>query len=572
MGKRPPLRSKSPSPSWTPGARYLWGPALAGWLAACLPPSVPVGEGDVVARRAMVASAHPAASAAGLEILRKGGNAVDAAAAAAFALAFAEPNASGLGGGGFLVAYLPEKGEVVVIDYREEAPAGALPELYYGPGRDFEALTSQGPLASGVPGMVAGLSLALERYGKLPLATVLEPAIRLCREGIEVSPLLHGMILDNLEKLQAFPAAAALYLPDGLPLEVGDTLRNPDLARTLELLAREGPAVFYGGEIGQAIVEELQGLGGVMTLSDLESYTPRVASPVRSTYRGYALFSAGPPAAGGTHLMELLNILEGFDLASLGPGTAPYLHLLAEAQKMALADKAANGGDPRFFSIPTDVLTSKKHAEALRERIRPEEARFDYEAPRLVREGPGNTTHLSVVDADGNVVALTQSINAFFGSGVLVPGTGILMNNHMNDFDPRPGGPNAVGPRRRPVSNMAPTLMLKDGAPFLTVGSPGSARIISALAQIVVNLVDFRMGLDEAIEAPRIHAAGRILAVEGRIAPEVVETLRSWGHNVRVYPGWDAYFGGAQGILVDFRRGRLYGGADSRRDGVAMGY
>lgn len=571
VGKlRPPLEGLlRPQPF---RALYRWGLVLVGGLAACIPPAIPVGEGDVVATRAMVASAHPAASAAGLEILQRGGNAVDAAVGTAFALAFAEPNASGLGGGGFFVAHLQGEGDPIVIDYREEAPAGAYPDLYYGAGRDFEALTSQGALASGVPGMVAGLTLALQRYGTLPLAAVLEPAIRLCRQGIEVSPLLHGMILDNLEKLQAFPAAAALYLPGGLPLEVGDTLRNPDLASTLELLARHGPAAFYGGEIGQAIVGELQRLGGVMTLSDLEAYTPRLAPPVQSGYRGYKLFSAGPPAAGGTHLMELLNILEGFDLASLGPGTAPYLHILAEAQKMVLADKAANGGDPRFFSIPTDILLSEEHAEALRERILREQARFDYRPPRMVKEGSGNTTHLSVVDAEGNVVALTQSINSFFGSGVLVPGTGILMNNHMNDFDPRPGGPNAVGPGRRPVSNMAPTVISKDGAPFLTLGSPGSARIISALAQIIVNLVDFRMGLDEAIEAPRIHAAGRTLAMEGRIAPEVAETLQRWGHNVRVYPDWDAYFGGAQGILVDSRRGKLYGGADSRRDGVAMGY
>ncbi len=419
---------------------------------------------------------------------------------------------------------------------------------------------------------MAGLALALERYGTMTLAEVMAPAIRLCREGIVVSPLLNGMILDNLDKLGAFPAAAAIYTPDVFPLEPGDTLRNVDLAHSMELIAAQGPSVFYEGEIGQAIVAEIQGLGGIITMEDLRNYEAQIRTPVTGSYRGYDIITAGPPAAGGTHVIELLNIMEGFDVAGMGAGSAPYLHTLAEAQKMIFADKAVNAGDPDFFTIPSATLTAKDYAQGLRERIREGEARFDYEAPNLVARESGSTTHLSVVDGAGNVVALTQSINFFFGSGVVVSGTGILMNNHMADFDAQDGGPNAVGPGKRPVSNMAPTIVLKDGRPFLTVGSPGAARIISALGQIVINLVDFGMGLDDAIEAPRVHITGRTLAIEGRIPPDVVQTLESWGHTVRMYPDWDSYFGGAQGVLVDVGKGKLYGGADSRRDGVAVGY
>jgi gamma-glutamyltranspeptidase / glutathione hydrolase len=539
---------------------------------SCSPSGPPVSEGDVVAERAMVASAHPAASAAGLEILRQGGNAVDAAVAVAFALSIAEPNASGIGGGGYLMVKLSDQPDLAMIDYREAAPGRATPDYYYAPDVNFGAWTSQGPNAVGVPGLVAGAALALERFGTMTLAEVLQPAIRLCREGIEVTPLLSGMILDNYDKIDNFPAAAAIYLPDGLPLEPGDILRNEDLALTLEKIAAGGPSVFYEGEIAEAMVAELQSLGGVFELDDLKSYQAKVHEPVSGNYRGYQIFSASGSTGGGTHLIQLLNIMEGFDVRGTGFGSASYLHSLAEAMKMIFADKAANSGDPDFYALPSRTFTDKTYARQQHERIREGEARFDYGPPSLIAPHGGSTSHLSVVDAQGNLVALTQSINSFFGSGVVVPGTGILLNNHLADFDSQPGGPNAIGPGRRPTSSMAPTLVFHAGEPFLTVGSPGATRIISALAQIIINLVDFDMGLNDAIEAPRIHALGRTLSIEGRMAPEVVESLQEWGHTVRLYPDWDSYFGGAQGILVDARRKRLYGAADSRRDGSALGY
>jgi gamma-glutamyltranspeptidase / glutathione hydrolase len=527
---------------------------------------------DVIAQNAMVAAAHPAASAAGLEILRQGGNAVDAAVAAAFALSIAEPNASGVGGGGFITVKLAASPVVGLINYRETAAAAVTPEMYYGPGVRFSAMTTEGPHAVGVPGLVAGAAMALEKYGTMTLAQVLQPAIRLCREGIEVSSLLNSMILDNYDKLAKSPAAAAIYLPDGMPLEAGDTLRNPDLAVTLEKIAAAGPTVFYEGEIGQAIVAELQRLGGVMTLEDLKGYEASPQEPLTGTYRGYELVTASPPSSGGPHLIQLLNIVEGFDVRSMGFGSARHLHVLGEAMKMVFADKTANSGDPRFVEIPVDRITDKAYATELRERIRDGEARFDYTSRPLTVTAGGSTTHLSVVDAQGNVVALTQSINAFFGAGIVVPGTGILLNNHLNDFDSQDGGPNAIGPGRRPASNMAPTLVFKDGQPFLTVGTPGGTRILSALGQIVINLVDFDMSMSNAIQAPRIHNAGRIMAMEGRFSEDVVATLKGWGHEIRLYPEFDNYFGGAQAIMIDARRRRLYGAADQRRDGVAIGY
>ncbi|HOW86569.1 MAG TPA: gamma-glutamyltransferase [Candidatus Aminicenantes bacterium] len=555
-------------------ARRAAGPAavlLLGLSAACAG-GRPVGPGDVVARRAMAASAHPAATAVGLEILKKGGNAVDAAVATAFALGLAEPNASGVGGGGFMIVKMAGRPEAVMIDYRETAPRGATPEYYYGAGPSFDARTAEGPDSVGVPGLVAGAALALEKFGTMSLAQVLEPAIRLCREGVTVSPKLNGMIVENMEKLQKYPAAAAIYLPDGLPAEPGAVLRNEDLAATLERLAAGGPRVFYEGPMAEAVVAELRRLGGVMEAADLAGYQAKLRTPVAGTYRGYEILSAAPPTGGGTHLVELLNIIEGFDVKSMGPASARLIHVLAEAMKMIYADKAVNSGDPDVFAIPVAALTDKAYAAGLRDRIVEGKARFDYAPPSLVGRERESTSHLSVADEKGNVVALTQSINSFFGSGIVVPGTGVILNNHLADFDSQPGGPNAIGPGRRPASSIAPTVVCRSGKPVLVLGSPGATRIVSALAQIVINFVDFGMGLDEAIEAPRVHCLTKTLAVEGRIPGEVVKTLESWGHKVKVYPDWDNYFGGAQGIFLDARARRICGAADSRRDGAAAGY
>jgi gamma-glutamyltranspeptidase/glutathione hydrolase len=531
----------------------------------------PVGPGDVTARKAMVASAHPAATAVGVEILEKGGNAVDAAVAVAFALSVAEPNASGVGGGGFMVVKMAGA-EPVMIDYREAAPAGATPEYYYSPGSDFSARTAQGPDAVGVPGLVAGAALALEKYGTMGLVEVLAPTIRLAREGVPVGPKLNAMIVDEMEKIAKFPAAAAIYLPEGLPLEAGSPLRNADLAATLERIAAEGPRAFYEGPVAEAIAAECRRLGGVLSVGDLKDYKAKLRAPVKGTYRGWEIASAAPPTGGGTHLIELLNIVETFDVKALGRGSARLVHVLAEAMKMTFADKAANSGDPDFFRIPVGTFTDKAYARKLAARIREGEARFDYAPPSLVVPESESTSHLCVADEKGNVVALTQSINSFFGSGVVVPGTGILLNNHLADFDAEAGGPNAIGPGKRPASSIAPTVVMRGGKPVLAIGTPGAARIVSALAQIIINIIDFGLGLDEAIEAPRAHCLSKTLALEGRFPAEVVDALKAWGHPIKMYPDWDNYFGGAQAILIDTGKKMLYGAADSRRDGFAAGY
>jgi len=532
----------------------------------------PRPDAEVVAENAMVASAHPMASSVGLEVLKNGGNAVDAALAMAFALSIAEPNASGIGGGGFLLIKMANSDEAVMVDFREMSPKKATPEFYYQTEESFEKLTSMGATAVGVPGLVACADITLKKYGALTLSQVLQPAIQLARGGLVVSDKFNAMITENIEKIMTFPATAEIYLSDMLPLETGAILKNEDLAQSLEKLAAAGPDLFYSGELATAIVHEVKQQGGIFELDDMKAYRAIFRAPVKGTYRGYDIISAAPVTGGGTHLIELLNLMEGYDIKKLGHNSAPYIHRLTEAMKLIFADKSLNAADPDFYDVPADTFTSKSYVNRLRARIDTTRARFDYVPPALIRMESGSTSHLSVVDKDGNIVALTQSINHWFGSGVVVPGTGILLNDHLSDFDDRPGRPNSIAPHKRPSSSIAPTLVLKDGKPFMTLGTPGGPRIISALAQIIINVIDFGMTLEQAIEAPRVHCITKTLFVEGRVDRAVVEKLEALGHKVSVRAEFDNYFGGAQGILIDSASKKLYGGADSRRDGVAMGY
>jgi gamma-glutamyltranspeptidase/glutathione hydrolase len=349
-------------------------------------------------------------------------------------------------------------------------------------------------------------------------------------------------------------------------------LRNPNLADTFQKIASDGAGVFYHGEIAKRIALEIQQQKGLLSIEDLNNYRAYIKNPVRGSYRQYEILTAPPPAGGGTHLIELLNILEGYNLSDLEHNSADYLHLLAEAMKICLADKEVNMADPDFYQVAVDKLTDKKYAMDLHRYIKPNTANFNYKPAQMTIRESGSTTHLSVVDHQGNMVALTQSINYWFGSGITVAGTGILLNNHLADFAALSGLPNSIEPKKRPVSNMAPTILLKDGRPFITIGTPGGSRIIGALAQIILNIIEFHMNIDEAIEAPRIHAYKNTLHLEGRFSGTIVDALKKKGHTIKLHQNYDNYFGGAQGILIDLQTGILHGGADSRRDGAALGY
>jgi gamma-glutamyltranspeptidase/glutathione hydrolase len=523
-------------------------------------------------RAGMVASATPLATEIGLGILEQGGNAIDAAVATAFALGVAEPPASGLGGGGFILIRLARGNRLAYIDYREVAPGRATPEMYLGPdGRVRPGSTTVGHLAVAVPGTLAGLTMALSRYGTMSLRQVMAPSIELAERGYAVSRTLNRLMVANLEKLNRFPAAAAVYTKQGLPYDVGDRIVLRDLAATYRLIASGGPDVFYRGEIAERIVAEMRRGGGLITMDDLAKYHPKVREPVRGTYRGYEIISSPPPSSGGTHVIQALNILEGFDMGGLGFQTPQALHVTIEAFKRSFADRGRYMADPDFVPVPVAGLLSKAYAETLRRTIDLNRA-----SPAVAPGNPepfgksANTSHLSVIDREGNMVALTQTINYFFGSGVLVPGTGIILNNEMDDFVPTPGHANSVQPGKRPLSSMAPTLVLRQGTPFMTVGTPGATRIITALSQIIMNVVDYRMDIQSAIEAPRIHAMTRDVFLEDRIPADVRDALTLLGHPLQVRGAMDLFFGGAQGIMVT-PIGVLYGGADPRRDGFAKG-
>ncbi len=529
----------------------------------------------IEAKNGMVAAAHPLASQVGVDVLKRGGNAVDAAVAAAFALGVVEPNASGLGGGGFILIYNAKTKAVTAIDYREMAPLKATPDMYKltPEGKVVDNEITVGHKAVAIPGTLAGLTLALKQHGTMSLKEVMAPSIRIAEEGYPVSKTLNGMMKDNFDKISKFPAAASVYLKDGLPYEVGDKLVLRDLAKSYRLIAEKGLDVFYKGEIADAIEKEMKASpNGLITKADLAAYKPVVRKPVRGSYRGYEIISMSPPSSGGTHIIQILNVLEGFNVTRLGYNTSASLHVMAEAMKRAFADRSKYMADTDFVKVPIAGLTSKKYADELRKGISLDAVGSKIPAGNPLPFGSGGTSHLSVIDKNGNIVALTQTINYFFGSGVLVPGTGILLNNEMDDLNPKPGTSNSIEPKKRPLSSMSPTIILKDGKPFLSVGSPGATRIITALTQIIVNVVDFRMNIQDAIDSPRIHCMTDTIFMESSIPKDVQAALAAKGHKVTVRGPVDLYFGGAQAVMIDLASGRLYGAGDPRRDGVAIGY
>jgi len=532
---------------------------------------------DEISANGMVAAAHPLAAQTGVDILQKGGNAIDAAVATAFALNAVEPNASGIGGGGFMLIRFAETGEVIVLDYREVAPAAATKDMFASEEASAQRWSVEGGKAVGVPGTLMGLKEALDDYGTMTLEEVMTPAIEYMENGFEITETFSQMIENNYEKLANWndPFEIA-YLKDGLPLETGDVLIQEDLAKTYREILGIGIEHLYGGELGQKIVDAVQAQGGILELQDLIEYQPRLLEPITGDYRGYDIFSMPPPSSGGTHLIQILNIMENFDIASMNYHGPTHISVMAEAMKMAFADRAQYMGDPAFATdMPLEGLTSKEYAKFLADQIEIKEPKMEVPAGDPAGYEHHSTSHISVIDAEGNAVALTQTINYFFGSGVIVPGVGIIMNNEMDDFAKSPDSPNAPEPGKIPLSSMSPTIIEKDGETFMVLGTPGGTRIFTAMTQIISNVIDFSMSMDEAIEAPRMHCfssggEARPIYVESLIPAITIEALRALGNEVEVRGAHDLYFGGAQGIML--KKGVLFGGGDSRRDGVAIGY
>ena len=526
--------------------------------------------------RAMVVSPHALATRAGLAMLRAGGNAVDAAVATAFVLGVAQPQSTGIGGGAFLLLHTADGG-AFAIDARETAPAAAHAEMYLAENLPPRP-SVHGGLAVGTPGFVAGLALALERHGTLPLARVLAPAIRAAREGVP----LGGYQARRMRRvtrafLARFPETQRVYFAQGLGAR--DVRRMPELARTLRALARRGPRAFYEGDIARAIVATARAHGGVLSMEDLANYKPRVREPLRGRYREFDVLSFPPPSSGGVTLLEILNVLDGFDLRALGAGSSASIHTISEAMKLAFADRALHLGDPDFHAVPTAALLAPEYTAKLRARIGERAAQVEgsgYAVP------DGGTAHLSVVDAAGNVVALTSTINSSFGSFVTVPKWGILLNNEMDDFVADPDGENLFGlpglresanlvaPGKRPLSSMAPTIVLQDGRVRFVAGSSGGPRIITSVLLTLLNYFEWDMDVLEAVSAPRFHHQWRPdrLLIEGAHPRDVEEALRARGHTVE---RTDEIITGVEVIVRDPKTGELQGAPDPRRDGLAEG-
>ncbi len=538
----------------------------------------------VVARQGMVVGAERLAAEVGKRILQQGGNAVDAAVATGFALAVTYPRAGNLAGGGFMLIHLAGENRQVFIDYRETAPGAATRDMFLDKKGEVDtALYYYSHQSAAVPGTVAGLLYALEHYGTMSRKAVLAPAIELAEKGFPVSFSLNYEITARGQRLRGNPEGLRLFFrKDGEPYDIGETWRQPDLAWTLRQIAKHGKEGFYGGEVARRIVAEMERGGGLITLEDLSAYRAVERPPVRGGFRGYEVVSAPPPSSGGIHILQMLNILSGYDLAAMGHNSAAYLHHLTEAMKLAYADRSRYLGDPDFVEVPVAALTDPAYAERQRRLIDPGRATPSSDilpGTLLAPESP-DTTHYNVVDASGNAVSNTYTLNASFGSAIAVPGTGMLLNNEMPDFAARPGHPNmfglvqdeshAIAAGKRPVSSMTPTLVFRDGKLWLVTGTPGGSRIITIVLQTLLNATEFGMNVATAGISPRIHhqwLPDELLAEQG-ISPDTVRLLREMGHNVVQS---DRTFGRTQSIMLE--HGRLYGATDTRRpEGWVAGY
>lgn len=532
---------------------------------------------DATSTKAMATASKYEVSQVGAEIMSKGGNAVDAAVAMGFALGVCEPFTSGLGGGGLATIHTAE-GENFFIDFREVAPAAATLDLYVDASGENNGNTKEGGLASGVPGEVAGLLYLLEHHGTMSREEVMKPAIRIANEGFTVSAYCANAISDAYEKTQKFPEMSKVYLDEnGLPWEEGSVITNPDLGKALQLIADQGADVFYKGEIGEAMVATLAKYDGVMTMDDLAGYEVHELKPVTGDYRGYTVISSPPPSSGGTHLIEILNILENFDMASMEVNSAEYVHLFAETFKLAFADRAKYMADTNFVTVPLGGLTSQAYADK-----RAQDIDLNAAMEQAAPDDPSpyehtDTTHFSVADVNGNCVAITKTINYYFGSGVMVDGYGFMMNNQMDDFSTDSESVNKIEPGKKPLSSMSPTVVLKpDGSPFLVLGTPGGSRIFSGVAEVISRVIDSKMDLHTAISVPKIWNCSNKNNLQYEkplkgyeqyaLTDETIAKLTEMGHGELKTAA-----SGAFQCIMFMDDGTLYGTADPRQDGKAVG-
>jgi gamma-glutamyltranspeptidase/glutathione hydrolase len=557
----------------------------------------------VHASRGIVVSAQGLASHVGVEVMQAGGNAVDAAVATGFALAVVHSGAGNLGGGGFMLIRMAD-GKVHFLDYREMAPAAAKPDMYLDAQGNVTPGASQiGYKSIGVPGSVAGMVYAEQKFGKLTLAQVMAPAIRLAREGYALS-WGEARDLQDDGYLGKFAESRRIFQRDGNYYQPGEIFRQPDLARTLDRIAAK-PADFYHGALARELAAAMQKGGGLITADDLARYEVKEREPVRGTYRGYEIISAPPPSSGGTVLIELLNILEGYDLAKMQSRSAQSIHFTTEAFRRAFFDRAEFLGDPDFSKIPVSQLIDKKYGAAWRDSIEADRASPSKELKRpaifseleqyaaahpqpSANHESQHTTHYSVVDAEGNAVAVTTTINDWFGSRVTAEGLGFLMNDEMDDFSAKPGVPNsdgliqgaanAIGPGKRPLSSMTPTIVVRGGKPFLVLGSPGSSKIITTVANVLMGVIDYEMNIQEAVNAPRFHNQWLpdVLNVERWFSPDTVQALQKMGYKVQIGLGdgeyGSPYWSDAECVAIDAKTGERLGASDGRNNGKAVGY
>jgi gamma-glutamyltranspeptidase / glutathione hydrolase len=555
-------------------------------------PLLAASKEPVRARHAMVASTSEIASRIGADVMKKGGNAVDAAVAVGLALAVTWPSAGNLGGGGFMLVRKAD-GTAEAIDYRERAPLAATRDMYLdAQGNVIPGISLEGHKAVAVPGTVAGLALAHKRHGKLPWDALVEPARKLAAEGFEVNyHLARSLSLQStIDKMRQFDESRRIYQRRGKFYELGETFVQPELAAVLARI-KTSPRDFYEGETARMIAADMKASGGIITLEDLKTYEPTLRIPLRTTYRGHEILTMPPPSSGGIALVEMLNMLEAYDLKSMGWHSAQYTHTLVEVMRRAFADRAQFLGDTDFVKVPVAALTSDRYAAERRKSINPLRASSSQE------EGAGNpapyespdTTHFTIVDAEGNIVSNTYTLNDSYGAGVTAKGTGILLNNEMDDFTSKvgvandygliQGEANAIQPKKRPLSSMTPSIVLKDGKPLFAIGSPGGPTIINTVLHVIVNVIDFGMDIQEAIAAPRFHHQWQpdvIFWEAFGVNPDTRAMLEKMGHKFREIPGMSRTvpgdIGDAHGVMIDPVNGMRLGASDTRLGGVAVGW